>query len=175
MKLELISATLADYPIIQNMGRFYVYDMSEYMGSEAGWEMPSDGLYECIDFQHYWTDQDTFPFLVRANDELAGFVIVNKQGSEPEIEFNMAQFFILRKFKNKGIGKQTASECFARFPGVWEVRVMPGNTGAYHFWKAVISQYTKNNYTEYTRRIKTLNNEENDFFRFNSSSKTKSN
>jgi hypothetical protein len=78
MKLELISATLADYPIIQNMGRFYVYDMSEYMGSEAGWEMPSDGLYECIDFQHYWTDQDTFPFLVRANDELAGFVIVNK-------------------------------------------------------------------------------------------------
>lgn len=33
-KIQLIPASLKEYPIIQNMGRFYVYDMSEYLGKE---------------------------------------------------------------------------------------------------------------------------------------------
>lgn len=51
-KVKLILASLKDYPTIQNMGRFYVYDMSEYVGDQEGWEMPEDGLYECIDFKN---------------------------------------------------------------------------------------------------------------------------
>ena len=61
-EIELIPATLKDYPVIQNMGRFYVYDMSEYLGKEEGWEIPEDGLYECIDFKKYWEDKSSFPF-----------------------------------------------------------------------------------------------------------------
>ena len=49
--IKLIPATLDDYPIIQNTGRFYVYDMSEFLGFEEGWEIPSNGLFECIDFK----------------------------------------------------------------------------------------------------------------------------
>ena len=30
--INIIPATLADYPIIQNMARFYVSDMSRYCG-----------------------------------------------------------------------------------------------------------------------------------------------
>jgi len=52
-KIKLVPASLSDYPVIQNMARFYVYDMSEYMGNEKGWEMPENGLYECIDFKKY--------------------------------------------------------------------------------------------------------------------------
>jgi len=103
-KIKLIPGSLNDYPFIQNMGRFYVYDMSEYLGSEDGWQIPEDGLYECIDFKKYWQTNDAFPFLIRYENELAGFVIIDKKGSKVEIDFNVAQFFILRKFKNKGIG-----------------------------------------------------------------------
>ncbi len=42
------------------MARFYVYDMSEYLGNEEGWEIPEDGLYECIDFKKYWEDKTLF-------------------------------------------------------------------------------------------------------------------
>ena len=31
-KINIIPASLNEYPIIQNMGRFYVYDLCEYMG-----------------------------------------------------------------------------------------------------------------------------------------------
>jgi|GEM_PF-6002410 len=49
---ELTPATLEDHPIIQNLGRFYVYDMSEYVRDDD-WATPSDGFYECVDFKKY--------------------------------------------------------------------------------------------------------------------------
>lgn len=162
----LVPASIDDHPTIQNMGRFYVYDMSEYMGDESGWEMPENGLYECIDFKKYWDDKNSYPHLIRCNSELAGFVIIDKKGSDSSIEFNMAQFFILRKFKNKGIGRYVANYCFNNFRGIWEVMVMPDNTGAYHFWKKVISAYT-NDYTEYSRTVSHLSNCTKDIFKLN--------
>lgn len=165
---EVIEASLEDYPVIQNMGRFYVYDMSQYMGGELGWELPEDGLYECIDFKKYWLDENAHPFLIRYLNELVGFVIIDTKGSDLEVDYNMAQFFILRKFKNKGIGKFIATECFKIFHGVWEVMVMPENTGAYLFWKSVIAQYTQHDFSEYKRTIAHLNHSPKRIFRFTS-------
>lgn len=167
-KIKLIPASLKDYPVIQNMGRFYVYDMSEYLGDEDGWQIPEDGLYECIDFKKYWQTDDAFPFVIRYENELAGFVIIDKKGSEAGIDFNVAQFFILRKFKNKGIGCYVAHQCFDKFQGVWEVMVIPGNTGAYEFWKSIIKNYTADDFVEYARKVVHLSNSRKNIFKFDS-------
>lgn len=167
-QVTFVPAQWEDYPTIQNMGRFYVYDMSEFMGDEAGWQMPENGLYECIDFKKYWQVEDAFPFLIRYNGELAGFVIVDKKGSDNTIDFNMAQFYIVRKFKGKGLGNYVACHCFATFKGLWEVMVMPHNTGAYQFWKKIITAYTNNTAVEYTRQVKHFNNSEKNIFCFQS-------
>lgn len=166
-QIKLIPASLKDYPTIQNMARFYVYDMSQYLGEEEGWECPEDGLFECLDFKKYWENDDSFPFLVRYQNELVGFVIVDKKTSEPHIDFNMAQFFILRKFKNKGIGKFVAHRCFDQFCGSWEVMVLPGNDGAYQFWHSIITEYTKNQFEEYTKQVKHLRDSLKNIFYFN--------
>jgi ribosomal-protein-alanine N-acetyltransferase len=79
------------------MARFYVYNMNEYMRDEEGGEIPENGLYECIDFKKYWQAHNSFPFLLRYVGELAGFIIVDKKDRDEVIDFNMAQFFILRK------------------------------------------------------------------------------
>ncbi|MDR3476596.1 MAG: GNAT family N-acetyltransferase [Gammaproteobacteria bacterium] len=162
--LKLIPASISDYSVIQNMGRFYVYDMSEYMGHAKGWEMPQDGLYECISFKKYWETDKAYPFLIHYKNEIAGFVIVDNLGCESATEFNMAQFFILRKFKHQGIGKAVANWCFDRFPGRWEVMVMPGNEGAYRFWRSVISHRTQNNFTESTGKVPHFDNIKNIFY-----------
>ena len=166
-QIKLIPALEEHYPTIQNMARFYTYDISEYMGNEAGWEMPENGLYDCLDFKKYWQTDTAYPFLIRYKTEIAGFVIVDKKGSDEEVDFNMAQFFIIRKFKGKGIGKFVAYHCFDRFKGVWEVMIIPGNDGAYQFWKSIITKYTHANFTESTRYIKHFNNEK-IVFRFKS-------
>lgn len=168
-QVKLIPATLNDLPIIKNLGRFYAYDISEYYGDEPGWEMEDDGLYGVgIDFEKYFSQNDCFPFLIRFKNELAGFAIVDKKGSDESIDFNMAQFFILRTYKRKGIGKYCAYLCFDQFPGTWEVMVMPGNEGAYPFWKSIIKDYTHNNFEEYTR---TLTHGERNIFKFTSEKK----
>lgn len=166
--IKLTAATWADHPIIQNMGRFYVYDMSEYCGFGPDWEIPKNGLYECMDFKHYWSNEKAFPFLIHYSNELVGFVIIDKKGSESIIDFNMAQFFILRKFKNKGIGKYVATLCFEKCLGIWEIMVMPENHGAYRFWQSIIKSYTHNNFSEYTRKIPHFNHKIKNIFRFES-------
>lgn len=166
-QFKLVPATLDDdYLIIQNMGRFYVYDMSEYIKDED-WAIPENGLYECIDFKKYW-QENAHPFLIRYNQELAGFVIVDKKGADPNTDFNMAQFFILRRFKGQGVGKQIAKLCFDQFKGAWEVMVIPNNTGAYQFWKHTIKEYTADKFTESKEIVAHLSQSEKVIFRFTS-------
>lgn len=152
--INIIPATLADYPTIQNMARFYVYDISRYCGfiSEE-WACPPDGLYESFDFQNYFTDPVRKAFLIKVNDELAGFVLLNKVGTIPDIDWNMGQFFILAKFQRKGIGQQVAQRIWEMHPGVWEVSVIPENTRALAFWRNIISNFTGGLYAE---EIKTI-------------------
>lgn len=64
-KIKLIPALKEDKEIIQNLGRFYVYDMSRYCGFLKGWETPSNGLYECIDLSRYWDEPNRYPFLIK--------------------------------------------------------------------------------------------------------------
>jgi ribosomal-protein-alanine N-acetyltransferase len=166
--IKLLPATLADYPTIQNMGRFYVYDISKEMCREPGWEIPADGLYECLDLKKYWEDKNAFQFIVRYHDEIVGFVFIDKKGSAPDIEFNMAQFFILARFSGQGVGRHVAFECFKQFCGTWEVMVMLQNKSAYQFWKRIISEYTKNQFEEYRRVVRLLYDTEKNIFKFSS-------
>ena len=164
--ITIYPATIKDYATIQNMARFYVYDMSEYCGHMEGWEIPEDGLYECLDFKSYFKDKNAYPFLIKKNKELVGFVIINNKGSDETTQFNMAQFFILRKFKKMGIGSHIAKICFNKFQGIWEVMVLPENIGAYKFWCKVIGDYTNGNYTKYTKTVEHLENCAKNIFKF---------
>ena len=168
MQVELSQATIEQLPIMQRMGSYYVYDMSEYVGDEPGWAFPDAGEYECDDFRPYFEDPAATPFFIRVDGELAGFAIVNRQGSTPDVEYNMAQFFVHRKFKGRGIGAQAARECFQRFRGIWDVMVIPQNVGAHAFWKRTISSFTDGDFQETRRSVRHLGNSEQDVFGFRS-------
>jgi len=47
-------------------------------------------------------------FLVKVDDKLAGFVLINKVGSTPEVDWNIGEFFIVFKFQGKGVGRCVA-------------------------------------------------------------------
>src|SRR6478672_6815823 len=92
---RLIPSSQGDQQTIQNMARFYVYDMLRYCGEESGWEIPEDGLYECRDLSRYFNEKDRFPFLIRVQQELAGFALINKVGTSSDVDWNIGEFFIL--------------------------------------------------------------------------------
>lgn len=98
-EVDLIPATFKDYPIIQNMARFYVYDLSRECGFISKvWALPTDGLYESFDFKDYFEDSSRKAFLIKVKDELAGFVLLNKAITSFRVGWNMAEFFILARF-----------------------------------------------------------------------------
>lgn len=142
-EIKLVPALKDDQEIIQNLGRFYVYDMSRYCGFIEGWETPVNGLYECIDLSAYWDKPNRYPFLIMIQDELAGFVLLNKIGSVPEVDWNIGEFFLVSKYQGKGIGRKVAEMVFDQYPGTWEVKQMPENSGAIEFWKKVVNQYSE--------------------------------
>ncbi len=143
-KPTLHPATINDYPAVQNMARFYVYDRTQYMG----WECPETGLFECIDFKHYFEEPDEYAFLVRVDNELAGFVLLDKMKLTEKVDWNMGEFFILAKFQSIGMGSQVAREIFSRFPGKWSVAAMPENLGAVKFWRKIINEASQGQFTE---------------------------
>lgn len=78
--INIITATLADYPVIQNMARFYVYDLSRQCGFiSKEWMIPEDGLYECFDLKSYFEDPARRVYLIRVEEELAGFTLLNRK------------------------------------------------------------------------------------------------
>ena len=60
------------------------------------------------------------------------------------------EFFVMKQYRRNGVGSFAAKAVFDKFKGKWEVCQMPKNLPARKFWKAVISDYTQNNYQEHS-------------------------
>lgn len=145
--ITIRAATDADFAVVTNLSRFYIYDMSAYMG----WACPENGLFGgCDEFFDDWRAGKTHPYLIRVGGELAGFAAV-KPMNAPDT-FSIQEFFILAKFRRKGLGRQVAQELFVRHPGHWEVEQLMGNTPALLFWRQVIADHTAGQYAQHVRQ-----------------------
>jgi DNA-binding response OmpR family regulator/predicted acetyltransferase len=142
MDISITEATKEEKSIIQNLARFYIYDLSEFQARKC----PDNGLFEDEDYSRYWTQPGHFPYLVRCQDELAGFVFVEEGGSSADIDYHIAEFFIVRKFRGKGVARFVARDIFQRFHGKWEVMAISQNVPAITFWEKIINEYTQGNY-----------------------------
>ena len=138
--IAVIPAGPEQEPVLANLLELYAHDFSEFHGIEIG----SDGRFGYIHLPLYWSEADRYPFLVRMDGKLAGLVLV-KRGSEVSGDataWDMAEFFVLRGYRRRGIGTLVAHQVWKQFPGRWEVRVMESNLSAFNFWVNAISGFT---------------------------------
>jgi predicted acetyltransferase/RimJ/RimL family protein N-acetyltransferase len=156
--VSIIQATMGDYPCIQNMARFYVYDLSRDCGSIlSDWAISENGLYECFNFKNYFEEPSRKAYLVKVYDEIAGFVLLNKATEDSTNNWNMGEFFIIAKFQGAGIATRVAKYVWNIHPGKWEVSVIPNNKSALKFWEKSISEFT---YGAFNRKIKEVTYDE---------------
>lgn len=137
--LEVIPATPEQEPILANLLELYAHDFSEFHHMELG----ENGRFGYKYLPLYWIEPDRYPFLVRLDGKLAGLVLV-KKGSEisgNKTIWDMAEFFIVRGQRRRGIGTHIAHEVWRRFSGLWEVRVMEENHSGHQFWERAISTF----------------------------------
>ncbi len=126
------------------MMELYEYDFSEYENSD----LDSHGYFGYPWLDNYWSENGRYPFIVRVDNKLAGFVLVNQHTYLPDNEWAISEFFIMRKYRGKGIGKKVALNIFDQFHGKWEVHELESNKPSHLFWRKVISSYTHEHYIE---------------------------
>ncbi len=152
MKVSLVPAE--DLKYVQNLFQYYIYDMSEY----TGWPPYENGTFKVDDsitgLSDYWKKPNHFPYLIKVDDEIAGFSLVRKY-PEGEDSYDMGQFFVLRKFKRKGVGEQAFWLSASMHPGRWITRVLPNNLGAKKFWLKVINSIASTEVAVKTELYKT--------------------
>jgi predicted acetyltransferase len=124
----------------------YLYDFSEFTGFDLG----PDGRYNYKYRDNYWMEANRHPFFIKTEDKIAGFVLVNLK--DPEVTeqdvHSIAEFFILKKYRNQGVGKSAVGKVFDMFPGNWRVVILSKNVVAQQFWRKVIKEYTDGKYQE---------------------------
>jgi predicted acetyltransferase len=138
--IEVIPAAAEQEPTVANLLELYAHDFSEFYHLE----IKATGRFGYPSLPLYWSESGRYPFLVKVGGNLAGLILV-KRGSEVSgnlTVWDMAEFFVLRGYRRRGIGTRVAHEVWRRFPGAWEVRVMESNVSAHHFWERVISKFT---------------------------------
>ena len=131
---------------MENLLELYLHDFSEFSDVEIG----EDGRFGYPFLNQYWDDPDRFPFLILADEQLAGFALV-QQETDPRNGVkttDLAEFFVLRQFRRQQVGSQAAIIIWDLFPGLWQVRVLLGNRSAYFFWKELIATYSANQFEE---------------------------
>ena len=123
-----------------------MYDFSEIDGSDVD-EL---GEFVCRNLDRYWKEPGRYPLLIYVDGKIAGFALVAYRSvvSRNTKARWIAEFFVMRKYRRRGIGKRVAFEVFNRYPGSWEVGQIPQNVPALKFWRRVIGEYTRDNYRE---------------------------
>ena len=143
--VEVLRATPEEAPILGNLLELYAHDFSELVDIQ----LQPDGRFGYPDLSRYWVEEGRLPFLVKVHGHLAGFVLVSKGSridADPQV-WDVAEFFIVRGYRKRGIGAAVAHEIWRRFPGPWEVRVMESNP-ALTFWARAVEGFTRSRAAE---------------------------
>jgi predicted acetyltransferase len=147
METRIVAAEPSAREALRNLFQLYAYDFSEVLPLEVA-ETGRFDVESAIDT--CWADPSRFPFLFRAGVHIAGFAIVDHKSKLTGASdvWDMAEFFVLRRYRRAGIGTALAHRLFAAHPGEWEVRQRGTNRAATAFWRRAIAAYTGDRFRE---------------------------
>ncbi|MFD8495517.1 GNAT family N-acetyltransferase [Amycolatopsis sp. NPDC059657] len=131
MAVELVAVDEADKSVLERVLQFYLYDFAEIRG-EA---LTPHGTYTYRYLDGYFTDEDREAWFIKAGGELAGFAFV--RGDLPE-DWNVGEFFVLRKFRRQGVASEAARLLFTGHPGEWTLSFDHDNAPAAAFWPGIV-------------------------------------
>jgi predicted acetyltransferase len=119
-----------------NLFELYAYDFSEQMPLR----IKASGRFELMPGDDWWTREDHFAYFIKLRGDLAGFALIragSRVTNASEV-MDVAEFFVLRSIRGRGIGRIAVHALFTAFPGAWEVRVRRTNVAAMQFWSKAV-------------------------------------
>jgi predicted acetyltransferase len=147
---DIRRATPADRLPLARMLELYQYELSDI------WDQDLDAHGEYgYELDRFWRDPACHAFVATVAGCYAGLALVDgssRVGNAGPGGHWMNQFFVLKKYRRLGLGRQLARTVFEALPGPWEVGQMSLNYAAQGFWRQVVAEVSGGQYQEHVLR-----------------------
>lgn len=131
--LEVRLTTVADREPLRRMLELYQYELSDI------WDQDIDGAGQYgYAMDRYWDIPGNYAYVALFEGRYAGFALVDDQVKLPGGQYWMDQFFVLKKYRRRGLGRELAARVIARHPGQWQIGQMVDNHPAQCFWRETL-------------------------------------
>ena len=144
---DTFNVVLADRsydPVLRNLFEFYLHDLAEWFHFD---QLPEGNYTHST--EPYWGEAHDV-YLLYAGKIPIGFGLLGPgddwlPGTGVK---DMDEFFIVRRHRRNGLGREFASDLWHRYPGPWLVRVFQPNLPALPFWRKTISGFSEGKFEE---------------------------
>jgi [ribosomal protein S5]-alanine N-acetyltransferase len=143
-------ASASDRLWIENVYRDYLDDLAPLntgifpILGEVGHREPDQ-------ISRWFADSGSYPLVIVKAAGAVGFAMVArvaKFAGRAGVDYRMAEFFVARSERRRGIGQTAVQIIFSRFAGRWEINEYLRNPAAVNFWRRVVAAYTGGHYQE---------------------------
>lgn len=125
--------------VLRNLMSLYLHDYSEFDGTDVN----AHGMFEYKYIDHYWTEEGRAAYFIRIDGTIGGLALTRSwEADDGKPIRSIAEYFIMRKYRRKGVGVEAARILFGMYPGRWLVGQEWCNKSAQAFWLRVIDDYT---------------------------------
>lgn len=148
MNIRIDPILIEQKSVLVQMLELYQYDFSEFSNDDIN----EYGYFGYGHIDDYWNEKGRHPFFIRVDGKLAGLVLVRSCCEHNNLQnpHNIAEFFVMKKYRKKGVGREAAIKIFDMFPGGWEISCWTNNLPAQSFWGKVVTGYTGGKYNTFT-------------------------
>lgn len=146
MDFKLYEVQEKDKNVIYNLMQLYTYELSLFEDETAKFPLLDNGLFKTSKYiELYWKEEKRHPYLLKYDNKIAGFVLMRYNEENMN---EIAEFFVVNKYRHLGAGRFMANQMFNKYRGKWEIRTLLKNKQAQEFWRKVVLEASNNNYTE---------------------------
>ena len=140
----------SDRQWLESVYRDYLNDLAP-LGTGLFPALPEFGHREPDQLASWFADSSAQLLTILKDDQPVGFAMVRSGqmiAGRGNIDFTMAEFFIARPWRRRGVGQEAVRLIFDRFAGHWHIMEYLRNPQAIAFWRRVVGAYTAGQYQE---------------------------
>ncbi|MTI68110.1 MAG: GNAT family N-acetyltransferase [Firmicutes bacterium] len=131
-------ADLREKDVIRNLYTLYLHDLSQFTDDN---DIDENGVFIWDSEELYWEKNSLYPLIVKYKDKVIGFLLFSEPPYVKEgCDYCIQEFFILRKYREKGLGREVINILFKKYKGRYSLLVLENNKKALKFWRNIYKQ-----------------------------------
>jgi predicted acetyltransferase len=138
MTVKLKEVLEIEKSILRNFYSLYLHELSNFT---TNLDVGEDGVFHYEELDKFWDVDGLSPYFIKWDDEIIGFILLlERPFLKKSNDYGINDFFILNKYKGKGLAVQAARKILEEKPGQYFVMQVVENKRAVAFWKKVYNE-----------------------------------